>query len=125
MLRGLTGSSVLVTGTQFIDILKSQSLRVAKAASGDLIVACGAFAREQVLACVGGYVASRESVDSGSGTRQNAHGSRLGMLRTDNEQFREGASPRSSDRGPIEAGIAATPHLAGEYLSAVFRPRPH
>jgi hypothetical protein len=64
MLRRLTGSIVPVTGTWFIDILKLQSLRVLKDASGDMSPAEGVLARDQVPAGFGVCSRALESLDS-------------------------------------------------------------
>ena len=103
MLRGVTNSSVPVTGTRFIDILKPQSLCVVKDASGDITPADDVFARDQGSAGIGGSFSAPEVVDAGSVARQHAHGSLRRILRVRHEQVRQSDSPRSPDRGPIEA----------------------
>jgi hypothetical protein len=125
MLRGVIGSSVPVTGTWIFDILKQKSLRVVKDASGDMLPADGMLARDQAPVGFGGSFSVRESVESGFAAHHYTHDSQSDILRAHKEQVRHKHSPRSPDRGPIEARRALSSPISVAILSAVSGPRPH
>ena len=106
MLRGVNNSTVPVAGTWFIDIPKPQSLRVVKAASGDMMSADGVLARDQVPTDVNGPFSARESTDSGSSNRDHSHGSQPLTLRANQERFTQDDFPCPAGRGPIEASFS-------------------
>ena len=105
MLRGVTGRSVSVTEALIFDILKSDLLRVVKDASGGMLPADGVLARDQVSAGIGSRFSARESSDSDSDGHHHTHHSQPRTLHARHEQVRQRLSPRSSDRGPIEAVV--------------------
>jgi hypothetical protein len=83
MLRGVTGLIVPVTGTLVFDILRSDSLRAVKDASGGMMPADWMAARDQVLAGPGGRCSGRELVAAGSHPLHLLHSSQSVSLRPD------------------------------------------
>ena len=103
MLRGLTGSGVPVIGTRFIDIIKQRLPSILNNASGDMLAPLGSPARvKHWRAFAGGChqkkVLFRTLPNSSGGTARRPPSCTFVMNR-----LPIGASPRSHDRGPIEA----------------------
>lgn len=109
MLRGVNQSSFPVTGTRFIDILRLQSLRVVKGASGDMVPALAVLARDQRLAGIRDRRAARRFADFVPAFRHQHNDSRARALRVRIVRFTYELYPRSSDRGPIEAPSPFSP----------------
>jgi hypothetical protein len=103
MLRGLTRSGVPVTGAQFIDILKQRSPRVLNNASGDMLARLRSPRSHQALAGVRGRLPSKEGAVLDSAEWFAWHRSQIPVLHLRYEQVTHRLSPRSRDRGPIEA----------------------
>lgn len=99
----MSSSSVPVTGERVFEILESESPRVLKDASGDLIPLHAVRARKQGLADSRGRLRSKESAHSDLAELFARNRSQSSALPLRHETFTERHYPRSRERGPVEA----------------------